>query len=158
MLSHSIHAQGHSEVKIDPDARKKWVKQVRKSLKQMNPDTVSIKSKMNTYERNGLIHQKFRIRNSGLITFESNDWVYVTLHSEHNDERIGDLAIARDQDGKYYYHLGHVCGGIINFVATSKTPYTSSEDFFQYFKDDIESLVWQPLKKNFIPLSPEEHK
>jgi hypothetical protein len=153
----SLHAQGHSELKVDPDARNEWVKQVRNSLKGITPDDVPKKVKLKAYERDGMIRQKYRINKAGLIQFNSKEWVYVTLHSQHDDDRIGDLAIAIDQDGKYYYHLGHVCGGIVHYQATATNLFSSSEDFFLYFKDDIDGLPWHRLKRSPIPVSPLEH-
>ncbi len=157
VCSSSLYAQGHTALKIDSHARNVWVKQMRKSLKEIKPGDVPTKAKLETYERDGMIHQKYRIIKAGLIQFNPKEWVYVTLHSQHDDNRIGDLAIAIDQDGKYYYHLGHVCGGIVHYQATTTNRLSGSNDFFLYFKDDIDGLPWYPLKRNPVPASPLVH-
>jgi hypothetical protein len=154
----SINAQGHSELKVVPEVRNEWVKQLRKSLKEIKPNNVSTKVNLETYGEGKIIHQKYRINKAGLIQFNSKEWVYVTLHSQHDDDAIGDLAIAIDQNGKYYYHLGHVCGETVRYQAATTNILNSSKDFFLYFKDDVDDLYWHRLKGGSIPVSRKRHE
>lgn len=157
LLPPTLLAQSHAAGEVKPGARKKWVRQLRKSYQEMNPDSMSEQVKIRTREVEGGIKQDYSIEGSGLIRFESGDWVYITLHSSHDNAKIGDVAIARDQDGNQYYHLGHVCGGAVDYEAVTERRCTTSEEFFQHFKDSTDDLSWHPLDSNHVPV-PEPTK
>ena len=157
LLPTSLSAQRHSRIEVKPAARKKWVRQTRRVLKQISPHTASERVPVWTQNIDGLIKQSYSVESAGLILFEADDWVYVALHSSHDNPKIGDVAIAIDQDGNQYYHLGHVCGGAIDYETTSEKLYTTSEEFFQHFEDSIDERSWYPLKKNFVPVQESSH-
>lgn len=150
----SLIAQNHSENK---KLRLDWIKKKQKALNNINIDTVARKSKLVIRNKSNFTIQKYRIIDSGLIRFESGEWIYITSHSEHENKKIGDIIIARDQKGNYYYNSAHVCGGIINFEAKSNEPIKSSKDFFRLFKDDVDDVSWEKLKTSNISISKHKH-
>ncbi|MCT4622765.1 MAG: hypothetical protein N4A46_04010 [Schleiferiaceae bacterium] len=152
----SLFAQEHHN-EIDKKTRKQWIKEMKHSLSSMNPDTVKRNVELKTRDKKGLLHQEYRIVYSGIIHFEQGEWIYVTLNSSHKNPQVGDISMARDQDGKIYYSLGHVCGKIVHYVAQSKEPYSSSSDFIKYFTDDTDHAHWKVLKGTHVPVSEHTH-
>ncbi len=151
LFSQVSTAQGFSRFKVLPSVRKDYVRQTRKAIRRINPDTVSTVLTLDAQVKDSLIYQFTEVLGPSLIQFETGDWIYVISHSRHKDHRIGDVTIARDQDGRFYYHCGHVCGGEVRFEATSEELCITSEVFFRNFKDEADELSWQPLKGNLVP-------
>ena len=147
LSSSSLLAQHHQNAKVDPDERNNYIQLVVKSVSGLDPDTVENKVHLRSRDKDGLLYQKYRVIRSGLICFDSGDWVYIKLHSSHDNESIGDIAIALDNDGDLFINSGHVCGGLTSFECLGDTIYTSAKEFFKYFTDDIDEMSWQPLNR-----------
>jgi len=146
LQSRSVFSQVHGTGDYDPAKRSEWIKETVKKLKAFDPATAEKKQELKFREQDGEIHQSCRILNEGLVEFESGDWVYIILHSGHEQDSIGDIALAIDRKGKLFKHEGHVCGNICHYETVAPEKYTTSKDFFRYFKDDTEGLSWEKLK------------
>jgi len=140
-------SQTHDTGEFDYEKRSGWLDQTKKSLKGFKPEMAEKKQSFKFREKDGMILQSCRIVGKGLIEFESGDWVYIVLHSSHEKDSIGDVAIAVDQKGRFFKHEGHVCGGICHYEALTSKKYETSKDFFKHFKDDTEGKSWEKLKK-----------
>ena len=141
-----LAAQNHKEENVDFELRSAWINNNVKLLKDFDKQAIEKKVVLKKFEENGEIHQSYRINKKGFIEFEGQDWVYIILHSSHNKDKIGDVAIARDQNGDIYIHLGHNCGMIAHYQVKSTVLFTKSKDFFEHFKSDIDTLSWKRYK------------
>lgn len=148
LQSRDVFSQAHDTGDYDPAKRTEWIKETVKKLKTFDPASLAgQKQELNFREQDGEMHQSCRILNEGLVEFESGDWVYIILHSGHEQDSIGDIALAIDRKGKLFKHEGHVCGNICHYETIAPEKYTTSKDFFRYFKDDTEGLSWEKLKR-----------
>ena len=144
LVNHNkLNAQNHGQDNIDYQLRTKWINSTIESLKEFDKSMVEKKVVLKTRDKNGLIHQSYRINKSGLIEFGEKEWVYIVLHSSHHKDMIGDVAIAINQKGETYIHLGHNCGMIAHYEAESSILYSKSDDFFEHFKSDVDKLPWE---------------
>ncbi len=138
---------------IDEHVLSTWIDETRYELRSIDPSSEVTEAKFNSFERDGHIHQIYSIRESGIVRFESGEWVYIVVHSQHDNKAIGDIAIAVDHKGRMYYNLGHVCRGSVSYKASSEFKYSTSKDFFKNFKDTNYRKNWQRLKGNKIDKS-----
>lgn len=138
-----------------PD-RTDWVINAKNSLINLDITTIEKPLKVRSRMDDGLMYQRFYITKPSLIKFETGDWVYIMFHSAHDNKEIGDLSIARDQDGNFYYNQGHVCGEI-GFEARTPKFCDSSLCFFTNFKEETEEIPWVKLEGNYIPDSDHSH-
>jgi hypothetical protein len=138
-------AQSHSTGEFDPEKREQWIAETIKVLKDFKPRDTDERSGLKVRDNDGQLHQSFRIVKKGMLEFDSGEWAYIILHSSHDNDSIGDFALAVDQKGRIYKHEGHVCGGICHYEALAPEKYTRSRDFFKYFRDDTDGLPWKKL-------------
>ncbi len=84
----------------------------------------------------------------GAIPVGADGAVYVVTHSFHDDSskwnRIGDVAIAVDSEGRLYTCEGHICGSL---RLTSKKEVKTLQDFLETYSYDDEENTWKPYAK-----------
>ena len=140
-------SQSHITGEYDPAKRERWIDETAHILKNFTQNDTTRISALKTREKDGKILQSYRILGQGLINFDNGDWVYILLHSSHDNDSIGDISLAVDQKGRIFKHEGHVCGGICHYEALAPEEFTSSKDFFKYFRDDTDGLPWERYRK-----------
>lgn len=144
------------------DVRMEWITQTKSTLLAIDPSEYTDTTRYFTWDNEGQIAHRYFFRKSGILKFSSGDWIYVVLHSGHDDpsgsnaEAIGDLSLAIDQDGNFYYNQGHICGEI-GFEALSDKKINTSKGFFKHFKDDQDGSSWFPLLEDEAPSSGHHH-
>ena len=147
LLAFNINAiaQSSHKSKVDTYKRDKWIKETSLILEDFNPDKAEKIVKLKTRDFESQIHQSYRIVREGYIKMDKKEWVYIILHSSHDKDGIGDVAMAINQDGITYIHHGHICGGIVHYETVASELYTKSANFFKYFVDDTEGLGWREV-------------
>jgi hypothetical protein len=81
------------------------------------------------------------------VTFPNGDNLYFLVHSGHENESIGDLSLAIDQQGRLYKNEGHVCGGLIHFYTTEKGSLETADNFIHNMKSDTDDKPFSLLSE-----------
>lgn len=152
----SVQAQHPEHGDIASDERHQWVEQMVKGMNEINPLHVEARTEMKRAEEESSLLYYFDLKKASIVQISPDQWVYLLMHSGHDNEHIGDLTLGRDQDGNVYYHLGHVCGEI-SFEARTNDPILTSKEFFESFVDSAEDLPWEPLPENHMPKVGHSH-
>ena len=63
-------------------------------------------------------------------------------HSAHDNERVGDIVLAIDHNGKLYENEGHVCGSVDIRHKETKA-FTRMDDFLESV---VEGHEWKPFQ------------
>jgi hypothetical protein len=120
-----------------------WILRNLHRLKDFNPDKNTSVIQSREVDIEDFYQFSYRIiSEEGFIEFENGDWIYLRIHSSHEEEEIGDISLAIDNWGKMYFNQGHVCGGIIHYVTHKKLKVQSVDDFIQNFKSDTDDRPW----------------
>lgn len=132
----------HNETEVNKEIQKKWINETimylkkHDSLQLMDLAEPKISS---TPEFNRI---SYRIINKGKIHCSGGEWIYITMHSIHEDKEIGDICLAISDKGKLFVNYGHVCGGIVHFIDKSAKIPEDANDFFDRFVSDINEDKW----------------
>lgn len=137
----------HHEQKFDAQKRTEWLTQNIKKLENSSVQDTNRMVTMNEYEmENGLISFRVRIIKEAWIDFANGDRIHFICNSSHEDEAVGDVCIAFNQDGKIFVNEGHVCGGMINFVFEGTNSPASAALFFSNFTSDTDNKPWKSYR------------
>ena len=115
-----------------PNPKEVWVEEHVKYLKLTNPFT-----------RGHLVIRRedegvFYGGREGLIRFSDGGWAYIVSHSKHDEnQEIGDITLAYDNNGNIYSNHSHICGYQRGVSIRSKSP-----NGFADIKDFLESKEW----------------
>lgn len=99
-----------------------------------------------TLEVGEMYRYRFMTGNS-CITFPNGDSLFFLVHSGHEQESIGDLTLAIDQQGRLYLNEGHVCGGLIHFYSNEKGSLETVNNFILYMKSDTDDKSFSLLSE-----------
>ena len=141
-----LKSQDITPYPVNQEKQNAWIGQTCQWLKALQPDTTLKIVKLKVTERDGKKLQDYRVIKEGLIRFEGDEWAYITMHSGHDQDSIGDISLGIDQKGNLYRQDGHVCGDIVHYTAESDEIYKTSGEFFRYFINDDDSTGWAPFK------------
>ncbi|WP_181039960.1 hypothetical protein [Aureitalea marina] len=143
-ITDSLQAQNvEHETELNLE-RNEWISQTVSKLEAIDPELITSSVNLLTRPDDGEFYNTIDLTKDSLIKLPSGDWIYVIIHSGHDNKLIGDLSIARDQSGQVYFNQGHVCGEI-RYKAHTQSPITSSEEFFLHLKDSSDKLSWKKL-------------
>ncbi|MFC1461344.1 hypothetical protein ACFLQR_02355 [Verrucomicrobiota bacterium] len=119
-------------------ARQKWIETKMVSLKnyKVSEKTPAITlSKSADSQTNGV--WIYYANSDGLLRLGKTNWVLIVTHSFHADEMdnkandsIGDIFLARDQDGNFYRNDGHPCKCMI-LKSQSSNGWNSVSEFLK---------------------------
>jgi hypothetical protein len=139
-------AQHSGESKISVKKRDAWIRETTMELMQFSPDSLTshIILAYSAYED----WQKLscRVTKNGIIRLNNGDWIYIRTNSSHENEEIGDISMAIDNNKDVFKNEGHVCGGIINFETNLFSELKTTSDFFKYFVSDTDSATWERIR------------
>jgi hypothetical protein len=138
----------HHAAEVNMLKRQQWMDATIKSLTAYQNSSMTQGITATEIETDDIYRMSYRVNGQGLIEFNDGSWVYIISNSMHNNDGVGDLTLAIDNQGNTYINEGHVCGGIIHFEIKVKTSVTSSHHFFKYFKSDTDDQGWLSLKHN----------
>lgn len=93
----------------------------------------------------GFYKVEYQVKGEGFIVFENGDWIYFIPHSSHENEEIGDVTLAKDSQGNFYFNEGHICGGVISFYASDRNLKLDSYTFFNSFYSESDNKVWSRM-------------
>lgn len=138
----------HHEQKFDAQKRSDWIINTVTLLENSGDPDMLQKVVVNEYEQeDGLIAFRVRVIKEAWVVFENGDRIHFVCNSSHDDEAVGDVCVAMDQDGNLFVNEGHVCGGLINFEFKGNKAPASAAIFFKDFKSDTDKKTWKTYVK-----------
>ena len=129
-------------------ARHKWVMEKKEHVLAITPDA------MPPYMTAGRDGDRFafHVKKEGAIRIAPSGWVYMVIHSSHDDDpnssffqRIGDATVARDHLGNVYVCGKHICGEL-TLSASSSNEFASLQEFLESPRDEIMPGEWRKLE------------
>ena len=140
----TVYGQHSDPSTIDLEKRALWIDQAMMEMLKINPDTVSnILEPEITDLGEAYYSLSYRLKKPGIIRFSKKDWIYLMPSSSHDDPEVGDITLAMNKKKKFFINEGHICGGIIHFMTTSRITASSSDQFFENFVSDTDSMPWK---------------
>jgi hypothetical protein len=99
---------------------------------------------------------QLRVRR-GAVRVGEKGWVYIITHSMHHDgllsPTIGDLSLAVDNDGNYYFCDDHVCGGV-EMKSGKGSGFADIGEFINAPNFPVGNNKWQRLAPGQLPPPP----
>jgi len=141
----SSTAQETDPSKVIPEKRDKWIQETVIELVDFQPDTSIRVMPPNLLGIGETSKLSFRIFNKTLIRLKNGEWIYFVAHSTHDDEEIGDLCLAVNNEHRFYISESHVCGNVMHFESERILELTNTSDFFEYFVGDTDAKGWNKL-------------
>ncbi len=142
LLYSNLSFAQHNETTVNKTIQKKWILETIKDLKKK--DSLQFleltEPKIISNPDNNRI--SYRIIKKGRIQCSGGDWIYITMHSMHENKEIGDVCIGISNNGETFVNYSHVCGGIVHFIDKSVTIPEDANDFFNRFISDANEQKW----------------
>ena len=137
----------HADVSsINETLRKHWINSAIDSLKHFTPGMNQTLISLKKIEQSNKIKLSIRVKKEGLLKISNKKWIYIKTSSSHDNQAIGDVCLAMDDNKNIYVNYAHVCGGIIHFETTAIDDLKKTRDFFRYFVSDVDSSKWEKLE------------
>ncbi len=136
-----------------PMAQTQWISSQLLRLQKIAPSAQTIRP---TVKDHGRIVYYIT---EGKVPFKDSGWVYVITHSSHDDNAgfraIGDISLAMDSHGDFFYSLDHVCGTrVIN--TQSKEGILNLENFIALgsWKRLMDGKIQERSERVYCNISP----
>ena len=139
-------AQHSGESKISVKKRDAWIRETTIELRQFSPDSLTPRIMLDFASYENWQKLSCRVTKNGIIKLNNGDWIYIRTNSSHENEEIGDISMAIDNNKDVFKNEGHVCGGIINFETNLFSELKTTSDFFKYFVSDTDSATWEKIR------------
>ena len=122
----------------DPAKQHAWIDETSTWLKAFTPSDSSPGVREKERRRETGTMYRYQAKNEGMIRFRDGSWIYLKLHSGHDDKEIGDQVLAIDDKGKLHWNAAHVCGGI-TIMTDTDGGFASVEEFLAHH---VENKPW----------------
>jgi len=138
-----ISSGQHSYAVISEELRQKWIEDAVAFLQQVNHQ--EFVNEIEFYESNRGENAALacRVYETGILRLGDQGWICFVTHSLHQNQQVGDIVLAVDQDRNIYEIDSHVCGGTAFFMGQDMTTPTNSAQFFAWFNSDKHNSKWQ---------------